>query len=99
MGHYEMDGSRIARTVDRSLREADVSKTDIDHISVSANHSKELDLREYRQLKQYFGEKKEFLKVTPLKYLIGNFGAAGSIRAAAILLSLHHQTRLPTISL
>lgn len=99
MGHYDMDGSRIARTVDCSLREADVSKTDIDHISVSANHSKELDLLEYRQLKQYFGEKKELLKVTPLKYLIGNFGAAGSIRAAAVLLSLHHQTHLPTISL
>ncbi|MFZ0483064.1 MAG: hypothetical protein WAL93_06725, partial [Desulfobacterales bacterium] len=37
------------------------------------------------------------LKVTPLKYLMGNFGGAGIIRAASILLALRHQHPLPVL--
>jgi len=37
--------------------------------------------------------------ISPLKYLIGDFGAAGTTRAAAILLSLYHQISLPAISI
>ena len=36
--------------------------------------------------------------VTPLKYLIGNFGGAGLIRSAATLLSLHNQLPLPAVN-
>ena len=69
----------------------------IDLVDVSANFSDELDRMEYNQLKKIFPKRIKDLRVTPLKYLMGNFGGAGIIRAAAILLSLHHQLSLPVV--
>ena len=38
------------------------------------------------------------MKVTPLKYLMGDFGGAGAVRAAAILLSLRHESPIPVLN-
>ena len=39
------------------------------------------------------------MRVTPLKYLTGDFGGAGALRAAGILLSLKRQVSLPSIDI
>jgi 3-oxoacyl-[acyl-carrier-protein] synthase II len=99
MGHYAKTGDSVLRTCQQAMEQAGIKPTDIDHINISANYAKELDALEYRQLKKLFTDKQESLQVTPLKYLIGDFGAAGAIRAAAVLLSLHHQLSLPEVKL
>ncbi len=88
----------MARAMSLAIEQAGIDPYAIDQISVSANYSSELDRMEHNQLKKVFKGRKNNLAVTPLKYLMGDFGGAGAIRAAAILLSLHHQLPLPTIS-
>ncbi|MCP4666665.1 MAG: hypothetical protein GY849_09875, partial [Deltaproteobacteria bacterium] len=70
---------------------------EIDQVHVSANYSGELDRMEYEQIKKVFPKHPEEQPVTPLKYLIGDFGGAGIIRAAAILMGLFRQRPLPTV--
>jgi 3-oxoacyl-(acyl-carrier-protein) synthase len=98
IGHYEAEGEQMARAISLAMKEANVDPNEIDQINVSANFSGELDRMEYNQLKKIFTKHISNLAVTPLKYLTGDFGGAGAIRAAAILLSLRHQVPLPTVS-
>jgi len=97
VGHYETEGKQMARAMTLAAEQADVEPEEIDHISVSANFSGELDRMEFHQLSSFFENRKTELMVTPLKYLIGDFGGAGILRAAAILLSLRHQVPLPAV--
>jgi len=97
LGHYEAEGDQMARAVLSAMKEANLSPDDIDQIHVSANFSGELDRMEYHMLKKIFIRPMGTLAVTPLKYFMGDFGGAGAIRAAAILLSLHNQMPLPTV--
>jgi len=98
VGHYEIEGNQMARAMFLAMKKANIKPDEIDQINVSANFSGELDRMEYNQLKKIFRKPTKDLSVTPLKYLIGDFGGAGVIRAAAILLSLYHQVPLPTVS-
>jgi len=88
----------MARAMSLAMKEANINPDEIDQIHVSANFSGELDRIECNQLKRIFRKSTKNLSVTPLKYLIGDFGGAGIIRAAAIFLSLYHQLPLPTVS-
>lgn len=97
MGHYATKGKQIARTIVRSMEKAGVQPGSIDHVSVSANYAKELDGMESEQIANCLQCPGRSLRVSPLKYLIGSFGAAGAMRAAAVLLSLYHQISLPAI--
>ena len=96
--HYEVNGEQVARAMYAVLEQADVDPSDIDQIAVSANFSGELDRLEYDQLRIIFEAAKRSLEITPLKYLIGDFGGAGAIIAGASLLSLYHQEPLPTVN-
>ncbi len=96
--HYETGGKEMKRAITLAIKEAGMSSEEIDQISVSANFSGNLDETEYRILGAIFAEGRENLKVSPLKYLMGTFGGAGTTRAAAALLSLHHHLPLPTVA-
>ena len=98
IGHYEAEGDQMGRAMSLAMKKANINPDEIDQINVSANFSSELDRMEYNQLKRIFTKRMNNLTVTPLKYLIGDFGGAGIIRAAAIFLSLYHQAPLPTVS-
>ena len=102
MGRYEVEGKQSARAMSSAIEQAGIDRDEteqrIDIIDVSANFSSELDRMEHNLLKKIFPEPIDDLMVTPLKYLMGNFGGAGGIRAAAILLSLHRQSPLPTLN-
>ncbi len=95
---YETGGKEMKRAITLAIKEAGMSSEEIDQISVAANFSGNLDKTEYRILREIFAEGRENLNVTPLKYLTGNFGGAGTTRAAAALLSLHHHLPLPTVA-
>jgi 3-oxoacyl-(acyl-carrier-protein) synthase len=97
IGHYEAEGEHMVRAMSLATEQAGIDPDEIDQVNVSANFSSELDRMEYNQLKKFFGKRMKNLAVTPLKYLIGDFGGAGVIRAAAILLSLRHQLTLPIV--
>ncbi|MFC1875676.1 beta-ketoacyl-[acyl-carrier-protein] synthase family protein [Thermodesulfobacteriota bacterium] len=99
MGHYAKDGRQMARAIVRSMEKAGIQLGNIDHVSVSANYAKELDRMEFEQIKRCLQCSNRDMWVSPLKYLIGDFGAAGTTRTAAILLSLYHQVSLPEISI
>ena len=97
MGHYEADGTQMGRAMTLALTEADLSPDDISQLNVSANYTQELGRMEYGQLKTLFSPYHDPLRVSPLKYLMGDFGGAGAIRAAASLISLYRQESLPSI--
>jgi len=99
IGHYDTEGEQMGRAISLSLKNAGMEPDDIDRIDVSANFSGEAEQMEYARIKQIFGNRSGNLEVTPLKYLTGDFGGAGIIRAAAILLSIHHQEPLPSINI
>jgi len=99
MGHYAKSGDPVLKTCRQAMAQAGIKPDDIDHISASANYAKELDAMESEQLQRLFQDQRGALKVTPLKYLTGDFGAAGATRAAAVLLSLYHQISLPAVTL
>jgi 3-oxoacyl-(acyl-carrier-protein) synthase len=98
-GHYEADGAQMARALSQAIEQADIDPAEIDQVNVSSNFSSKLDRMEYKQLRHFFKKRRNNLAVTPLKYLMGDFGGAGVIRAAAILLSLYHSRPLPTVSI
>lgn len=96
IGHYEETGTQMGRAVLAALQIARLDPSEIDQIHVSANFTAELARLEHDQLKSIFAGRGD-LDVSPLKYLIGDFGGAGMIRAAACLMSLLHQQPLPTV--
>lgn len=96
-GHYEVEGDQMARAMSLAMEQAGVDPDTIEQVHVSANFSSELDRMEYDRLERAFGVNTASLRVIPLKYLMGDFGGAGTTRAAAILLSLHYQLPLPTV--
>jgi 3-oxoacyl-[acyl-carrier-protein] synthase II len=98
IGHYEVEGDQMGLAVSLAMEQAGVDPDTIEQIHVSANVSGELDRMEYDRLERAFGGNTASLRVIPLKYLMGDFGGAGTTRAAAILLSLHYQLPLPTVS-
>ena len=101
IGHYEINGEQTFRAMFQAIEQAEIDSDKVDRgidlVDVSANFSAELDRMEYIQLKNIFSKRIKDLKVTPLKYLMGNFGGAGIIRAASILLALRHQRPLPAL--
>jgi 3-oxoacyl-[acyl-carrier-protein] synthase II len=98
IGHYEIEGEQMARAVFLAIEDAGMDPGEVDQIDISANFTGELDRMEYDQLRQIFRGRNNNLEVTPLKYLMGEFGGTGIIRAAAILLSIHSKLPLPTVS-
>jgi 3-oxoacyl-[acyl-carrier-protein] synthase II len=98
IGHYEISGEQMARALCLAIRDAGVGPDKIDSIDISANGSGELDRIECDQLMRVFHDRSSNLELTPLKYLMGDFGGAGIIRAAAVLLSISRQSPLPTIN-
>lgn len=97
IGHYEVSGEQMARAMRLAAEQAGVGPEEMDQVNVSANFSHELDHMEHRQLVDFFGKQESGLMVTPMKYLMGDFGGGGIMRAAATLLSLHHQVPLPVV--
>jgi len=99
LGHYEADGKGLGRAVRRALEAAEVGPPEVRGIDVSSNYSGEIEEIESRVIREIFGPRGGGIEVSPLKYLLGDFGGAGAVRAAALALSLSTRRPLPRIDL
>ena len=99
IGHYDNVGEGMQRTILSAVENAGMDLRQIHQIDVSSNLSGELDETECEQLKRLFPERQPGMRVTALKYLMGDFGGAGTLRAAGILMSLRKQMSLPSVKI
>jgi 3-oxoacyl-(acyl-carrier-protein) synthase len=93
--HYEADGKAMAQGMRAALKEANIKIEDIGIIGLAANGVDELERCEARALEEVFGQKWHKIPRVPLRYFAGEFGGAGLLSAATVLLSLTEGTIPP----
>ncbi|MFJ6799024.1 beta-ketoacyl-[acyl-carrier-protein] synthase family protein [Streptomyces sp. NPDC091268] len=92
------EGRGITDAITAALTDADLTPSDIDHISAHSTSTPAGDLVEARVLHRIFRGRPP--AVTALKGAIGHsLGAAGAVQAAVAVLSLCHQAIPPTANL
>ena len=93
------DTSGIKRTLNRALKNADVTTTDIQTVFAVANGGKVLDAVEAEAYEEIFAgsEKKPF--ITSLKGATGESFSGGGIRACALALSMEKNILPPVVGL
>lgn len=95
----DMEGRRIALTMERALRNAGVPKESVGYISAHGTSTYHNDIAETAAIKRLFGEAAYRIPVSSQKSMIGHsIGAAGTIEAAVTALSLKNQVLTPTIN-
>ena len=86
--HYELDGRSMVQGMWAALKEAKINVEEVGIIGLAANGVDELENAELAALEQIFGHQWHQIPRLPLRYFVGEFGGAGLLSVAAILLSL-----------
>lgn len=93
------EGTEAARAIMLALREAGVSRSEVNYVSAHGSSTPLNDKTETKVLKKVFGDEAHRLAVSSIKSSVGHAsGAAGAMQAAASLLALFHQTVPPTLN-
>ncbi len=95
--HYETGGKGIAEGIRAALEEATVKAEELDIIGLAANGIDELEHGEAKALDEVFGQGWYQIPRIPLRYFVGEFGSAGLLTSATILLSLNKETIPPAV--
>ena len=95
---YEAGAEQMARAMKSVLSAAGVSPSQVDYICAAANSTQELDRAEALAIRKVFGQARS-TPVSSLHGHIGDFCGSGTLRAAALLLSLRDGKILPTLGL
>jgi len=95
--HYEPDGRAMAQGMGVALKEARINPEEVDIIGLAANGVDELENAEAEALEEVFGHQWHQIPRLPLRYFVGEFGSAGLLSVATILLSLAEGTVPPTV--
>lgn len=96
----EPEGMDAAQAMENALKDAQISKEDVDYINAHGTGTPYNDLAETKAIKRVFGERAYKIPVSSTKSMIGHtIGAAGAIEAIISVLSLQHQEIPPTINL
>jgi len=82
-----------------ALAAAGITPGDIDYICASANGGPRLDRLEAEALRQVFSATEQRPRITALKGALGESLSSGGMRAAAMALSLRHQSVAPIAGL
>lgn len=98
-GSYGQGAPILARAVAKAIEQADVKQSRPSQIVASANMSGDLERIEYAALTRTLKAQNKPTRVTPLRYLSGDFGGAGILGAAAIAQSIGSGNALPTMPL
>ncbi len=104
-GAYHMvspnpSGEDAKEVMETALKDAMLSKDDIDSISAHGTSTKLNDLSETRAIKSLFGNCAYKIPVSGIKSMIGHsIGASGAIQAVVTCLSLQKGLLAPTINL
>ena len=99
ISHYESGGQQMARAMARTLHQAGISPEEVDCISAAANSTRELDRGEAKAIQEVFGGGNRSPAVSSLKGHTGDFCGCGTLRAAALLLSMGGGKIPPTAGL
>ena len=95
--HYGPDGRSMAQGVGTALNEARIKIDQIDLVGLAANGVGELENAELGALEEVFGHRWRKIPRLPLRYFVGEFGSAGLLSVATILLSLAEGTIPPAV--
>jgi 3-oxoacyl-[acyl-carrier-protein] synthase II len=87
-GHYASDTTALVEAMRAALATAGLRPVDIDILGVAANGVAELEVMEVAALEKVFGTRWQQVPRLPLRYFVGEFGAAGLLTVATILLAL-----------
>lgn len=94
------DGSFVARCIEDAIKDAGISKSDINYINAHATSTVVGDLCEVRAIKQVFGRDIENIKMNGTKSMTGHcLGAAGGIEAIATVKAIQTSKIHPTINI
>ena len=95
---YETGAEQMTRAMKSVLSAAGVSDTQVDYISAAANSTQELDRAEAMAIQKAFSQAGS-IPVSSVKGHIGDFCGSGTLRAAALLLSMRDGKIPPTFGL
>lgn len=94
------DGSIVAWTIEKALKEGGLKPSDVDYINAHATSTLVGDLCEVRAIRSVFGSHCQNLKINGTKSMIGHcLGAAGGMEAIATVKAIQTQKLHPTINL
>ncbi len=94
------DGSIVAWTIEKALKESGLKPSDVDYINAHATSTLVGDLCEVRAIRNVFGSHCQNLKINGTKSMIGHcLGAAGGMEAIATVKAIQTQKLHPTINL
>jgi 3-oxoacyl-(acyl-carrier-protein) synthase len=99
ISHYESGGEQMARAMEKTLHQAGISPDEVDCVSAAANSTRELDRAEAKAIQEVFGGGNRSPAVSSLKGHTGDFCGCGTLRAAALLLSMESGKIPPTAGL
>lgn len=94
------DGSMVAKCIEDALKDAKISKEDVNYINAHATSTIVGDLCEVRAVKKVFGPHIKNIKMNSTKSMTGHcLGAAGGIEAIATIKAIQTGYLHPTINL
>jgi 3-oxoacyl-[acyl-carrier-protein] synthase II len=94
----DIEGEAMA--INRALRDANVSDSDVDYINAHATSTFLGDIAESKAIRKIFGGKAAEIPISSSKSMLGHMiGAAGAAEAAITALSIFKGTITPTINL
>ncbi|PCI92579.1 beta-ketoacyl-[acyl-carrier-protein] synthase II [Candidatus Aerophobetes bacterium] len=94
------DGSVVAMTIEKALKDADLKPSDIQYINAHATSTSVGDMCEIRAIKKVFSGHEKNIKINSTKSMIGHcLGAAGGMEAIATIKAIQTGELHPTINL
>ncbi len=94
------DGLGVSLCIDNALKDAGITKEDINYINAHATSTLSGDMCEMNAIKKTFGRHVENIKINATKSMIGHcLGAAGGIEAIATIKAIQTGMLHPTINL
>jgi 3-oxoacyl-[acyl-carrier-protein] synthase II len=94
----EPEGVAVAALLSAALASAGVAAEDVDHINAHGTGTGPNDRTEARGIRRVFGDRGGKIPVTSIKSMVGHcLGAAGSVEAAALALTIDRGVIPPTI--
>ncbi|MGE5632573.1 MAG: beta-ketoacyl-[acyl-carrier-protein] synthase family protein [Caulobacteraceae bacterium] len=99
MNHPDVNGAGLSKAMEKAIKEANISKSEIKYINAHGTATIKNDSAEIASIRKTFSGLTKDMYVSSIKGAIGHAnGAAGAIEAIASILALTHNKLPPTIN-